>query len=206
MEGKGGNRLRPVRLEESYQGGAGRSHAAPIQACKKSGPISGATLEKRRLRKVSGKAIESPDQPAGVAQREVMSSAACEGDWFGGLFHCLKEGAFAAPKIAILRRLCFRHANSLPRFHFYDLRPDRGPAGSSGRRAKDCRFLHIPSRHLASLVPGDYGWNRSMSDLQPFVTCLAKNDRAATDRLPSARSFSAAWRRCCNDSGISRPT
>jgi len=101
MEGKGSNLLPPIWFRRKLSGGGGSEPCGTHQTPhKKSGPISGATLEKRQLRKVSGKAIVSPDQPAGVAQREVMSSAASEGDWFGGLFHCLKEGAFAAPKKA----------------------------------------------------------------------------------------------------------
>jgi hypothetical protein len=47
-----------------------------------------------------------------------MSSAANEGDWFGGLFHCLEKGAFAAPKKALPRDPIVKIANLLPRFHF----------------------------------------------------------------------------------------
>jgi len=47
-----------------------------------------------------------------------MSSAANEGDWFGGLFHCLGKGAFAAPKKGALPDPIFKSANLLPHFHF----------------------------------------------------------------------------------------
>jgi hypothetical protein len=47
-----------------------------------------------------------------------MSSAANEGDWFGGLFHCLGKGAFAAPKKAVSPDPICKIANLLPRFHF----------------------------------------------------------------------------------------
>jgi len=47
-----------------------------------------------------------------------MSSAANEGDWFGGLFHCLGKEAFAAPKKGVPPDPIFETANLLPRYHF----------------------------------------------------------------------------------------
>jgi len=47
-----------------------------------------------------------------------MSSAANEGVWVGGLFHCLSKGAFAAPKKAVLPDPISAVANLLPRIHF----------------------------------------------------------------------------------------
>jgi hypothetical protein len=47
-----------------------------------------------------------------------MSSAANEGDWFGGLFHCLGKAAFAAPKKAVSPDPICKIANLLPRLHF----------------------------------------------------------------------------------------